>query len=310
MGNRNLVGIVTVTYNSGEVIDDFMKSILRQTYIDFNLYIIDNASSDDTLKRVQDYSDPRIVIVPNQVNSGVAEGNNIGIRAALNDGCPLVLLINNDTVFDADLLEELIAGLRKHTCDMVVPKILFFDQPDTIWYAGGYFNVWRGCGNHFGLGDKDIGQFDLTKAVSYSPTCCMLIMREVFDRVGLMDSNYFLYFDDTDFCLRASKAGMMLFYLSTVRIWHKVSSLTGGTSNFALRYITRNHVYYVLKHFSPMRALLYLIAFYIYLPGKYLFLLGRPESFWVTQQAFWEGISVFVSNCERPRSTPEPTRIP
>jgi GT2 family glycosyltransferase len=296
MDSHDLVGIVTVTYNSAGVIDDFMKSIREQTYDNFNLYLVDNASSDNTLERVRSYCHPRIVIVPNQLNLGVAEGNNVGIRAALQDGCGLVLLINNDTVFNSDLLDELAQGLQRYECEMIAPKILFFDAPDKVWYAGGYLNAWRACGNHFGMGDKDNGQFDLAKAVGYSPTCCILIKREVFDRVGLMDSTYFLYFDDTDFCLRAQKVGIRLFYLPSARLRHKVSSLTGGTSNLALRYTTRNHVYYVCKHCSSFWILVYLLAFYIYLPGKYLFLLGRPRLFWVTQKAFWEGVSLFVSD--------------
>lgn len=299
MNSRKLVGVVTVTYNSGGVIDDFMKSILKQAYVDFILYVTDNASSDDTLKRLGEYRDPRIVLVANHANVGVAEGNNLGIRAALKDGCDSVLLINNDTVFDSDLLGKLAEGLQEYKCEIIVPKIVFFDEPDKIWCGGGYFDALRGRGSHFGLGDRDDGQSDLAKAVSYSPTCCMLIRREVFGWIGFMDSIYFLYFDDTDFCLRAYRAGVKLFYLPSALLRHKVSSLTGGNSSFALRYMTRNHVYYLLKHYSWWQVFFYCLAFYIYIPGKYLFLLRRPKLFWVAQKAFWEGIFLFVSNWER-----------
>lgn len=308
MGSPNLVGVVTVTYNSGRVIDDFMKSILAQTYAHFRLYVIDNTSSDDTLERIRCYGDARTVIVANQVNAGVAEGNNIGIRAALRDGCGLVLLINNDTVFDPDLLSKLAEGLQKHGCEMIVPKILFFDRPDTIWYAGGYFNMLRGSGSHFGLGRRDNGEFDLTRTVSYGPTCCMLIKGEVFDRVGLMDSTYFLYFDDTDFCLRAYRAGVKFFYLPSARMMHKESSLTGGPSGFSLRYITRNHIYYLLKNY-PLKMCFYAPTFYIYLLLKYLLFLRKPKLFWAVQKAFWEGFSLFFYNRERSRRVIEPTRV-
>jgi len=305
-----VVGIVTVTYNSGRVIDDFMNSILKQTHADLILYVVDNASSDDTLLRLAKYRDNRIVAIPNEINAGVAEGNNIGIRAAVKDGCYSVLLINNDTVFDSDLLSKLVRGLDEHECDMIVPKILFFDKPDTIWYAGGYFNGLRGSGSHYGLGERDHGQFDLAHIVSYSPTCCMLIRRGVFSQIGLMDSNYFLYFDDTDFCLRAHRAAIKLFYLPSAQLLHKESSLTGGMSNFTLRYITRNHVYYLLKHYAWWQVLLYCLAFYAYLPAKYLFLLRRPGSFWVAQKAFWEGFSLFFSNWDQAKRAAEPTRVP
>jgi len=309
MGSGPTIGVVTVTYNSGGVIDEFMMSILKQTYADFILYIVDNASPDDTLRRLAEYRDDRIVPIPNEVNTGVAEGNNIGIRAALKDGCGFVLLINNDTVFEPNLISKLTDGLREHKCDMVVPKILFFDDPTKIWCAGGYFNALRGTGSHFGLGRKDDGRFDLARAVGYSPTCCMLIKREVFDRVGLMDSSYFLYFDDTDFCLRAYRSGVKLWYLSSARLRHKVSSLTGGTSIVTIRYITRNHVYYMLKHYPRWQIVLYCSMLYVYILGKYLFLSRRPKLFWAAQKAFWEGIFLFVSNLERSKRALEPTGV-
>jgi GT2 family glycosyltransferase len=138
----------------------------------------------------------------------------------------------------------------------------------------------------------------------------MLIRSEVFDRVGLMDSSYFLYFDDTDFCLRGYRVGVKLFYLPSAQLRHKVSSLTGGVSNFTLRYITRNHIYYLLKHHSRLHIILYFPVFYVYLLGKYLLLLRRPSLFWAAQKAFWEGIFLFSSNLERSKRTLEPTGVP
>jgi len=307
MNSSPLVGIVTVTYNSGAVIRDFMDCALKQRQAEFILYVIDNASSDNTLKVVSEYSDPRVVVVRNPVNEGVAEGNNIGIRAALKDGCASVLLVNNDTVFEPDLVNKLMEGMRRHACDMVVPKILFFDEPQRIWCAGGYFSTWRGSARHFGTGKKDDGRCDQPRAVHYSPTCCMLIAREVFGRVGLMDANYFVYFDDTDFSMRASRAGVRLFYIPTARLLHKVSSLTGGESDFTYRYSTRNHIYYLLKNFPRWYGVYYFPALQIHIFAKYLLLRRRPKSFWVAQKAFWEGVSLFLSATARPVRTYEPT---
>jgi GT2 family glycosyltransferase len=310
MDSRKRLGIITVTYNSAGVLDDFLDSILKQRHSEFVLYIIDNASSDGTVERIVERRDPRIVLIQNHINAGVAEGNNIGIRAALKDGCDKVLLINNDTVFDCDLLSKLTGGLEKYKCEIIVPKIYFHDKQDTIWYGGGYFNMLRGCGNHYGLGQKDEGQFDVARPVSYSPTCCMLIRGEVFQRIGIMDANYFLYFDDTDFCLRAHRAGVRLFYLPSAVLLHKESSLTGGLSEFTIRYVTRNHMYYLLKHYSWWQVLIYGLMFYAYLPAKYLLLLRQPRIYWVAQKAYWEGISLFFSTVERAKRTVEPTQVP
>jgi hypothetical protein len=306
---RQCVGVVTVAYNSGGVIDDFMRSILEQTYADFILYVIDNASTDDTLPRLSTYADPRIVPIASEINTGVAEGNNIGIRAAIKDGCGLVLLINNDTVFDSDLLLKLVEGLRQHDCEMIVPKILFFDEPEKIWSAGGYFSRLRGAAGHYGFDCKDDGRFDVPRIVAYSPTCCMLIRCGVFDRVGLMDANYFVYFDDTDFCWRAYMAGMKLMYLPAARLRHKVGSLTKQVSNFAVRYYTRNHVYFILKHRSLFFIPFVGFVYYCYLAAKYLLWLQRAKLFLVAQRAFWEGVWVFVSAVRQSKQVLAPTRV-
>lgn len=300
MDKRSLVGVVTVTFNSGTVLRAFMDSVFKQTHAEFRLYVVDNASSDNTLALLFEHQDARIVVIPSQANVGVAEGNNIGIRAALKDGCASVLLVNNDTEFDSGLVSKLVAGLGEYECDMIVPKILYFDQPDRIWCAGGALSRIRGSARHFGWNRKDDGSFDQPRAVNYSPTCCMLIKREVFTRVGLMDSNYFAYFDDTDFCQRAFQAGVRLFYLPSARLSHKVASLTGGVeSDFSTRYGVRNRVYYLAKHFPQWQVFFRVPTYHVYIFVKYFFVVRRPKSFWVAQKAFWEGISLSLSRAKR-----------
>ena len=127
--------VITVTYNSRHVIDGFLTSLLRQTHDDFILYLVDNASSDGTLNRVGEYKDPRIKVIANEKNTGAAEGNNQGIRAALAGNTDLILLMNNDTEFDPRLIENLAAGLEEYSCDMIAPKILLHSDPSVIWRA-------------------------------------------------------------------------------------------------------------------------------------------------------------------------------
>ena len=295
MGENGPVGIVTVTFNSAGVISGFMESLLKQTHSDFILYIIDNASFDQTLQKVAEYSDSRIVLMRNATNVGVAEGNNIGIREALKDGCTSVLLINNDTVFDSQLLGTLTNAFARYGCGMVVPKILYFDDPKRIWCAGGYFIRLRGSARHFGHRRRDSGAFDQPRLVEYAPTCCMLIARDVFTRIGLMDANYFAYFDDTDFCYRANEAGITLLYLPSARLLHKVSSLTGDGSDFTNRYAVRNHIYYCLKHFPKWKLVLFFPAYQLHLFSKFLVLCRKPQTFLMAERAFWEGIRLFRS---------------
>ena len=295
MDSRAKIGVVTVTYNSAAVICEFMNSLLKQTQEGLKIYVIDNASLDGTLERLSAYPDPRLVIIRNSTNIGVAAGNNLGIHAALKDGCGAVLLINNDTEFESELCSTLWNGLRQYECDMVVPKIMYFNDPKRIWCAGGYFSRIRGSARHFGHDQVDNGEFDQPIAVRYSPTCCMLIKREVFERIGFMDPNYFVYFDDTDFCFRADQAGLKLFYLPTASLLHKVGSLTGGSSDFYYRYTIRNHIYYFLKHFPGWQVGFYFIAYQFHLFVKFVLLLRKPKTFLLAEKAFWAGISLFYS---------------
>lgn len=252
------IGVVTVTYNSELVIREFLDSLRKQTLADFVLYLVDNASKDRTLEIVRQCSELSIVVIANAENLGVAEGNNQGIRAALADDCECVLLLNNDTTFPPDFLTELYDGLDRFHCEMTTCKMYFHNEPDRIWCAGGRFRPLLGYDNrHAGEGERDMGQFDDPRPIDYTPSCCLMVRRNVFDQIGLMDSRYFCYSDDSDFLYRCLQRNIPLWYIPEARLWHKVSSLTGNMSDFTVRYMTRNRIYFVRKHFPYWLALLW-----------------------------------------------------
>jgi GT2 family glycosyltransferase len=294
-GSGMKVGIVTVTYNSGQVIRGFMTSLLQQTHSDFLLYIVDNASSDQTLEQLARYRDSRVSVIRNQGNLGIAEANNQGTSTALESGCEAVLFINNDTEFEPSLLEKLAAGIKEYACDMIAPKILFHDNQQLIWSAGGGFNPLKGyAGYHYGLGQIDRGQFNETRRVDHAPACCLLVQKAVFAKIGFMDSRYFVYHDDTDFCYRAKRAGLKLIFLPSAKLFHKASSLTGGPeSDFSVRYRTRNQVYFMLKHLGLWRGLYYLPAFQVFLLLRLIFRRIDLPGFFLREKAFAEGLRIW-----------------
>ena len=148
---------------------------------------------------------------------------------ALSDGCEAILLLNNDTVFGNTLFQELDMSLDSLATDMVIPMMLYYEPSDLIWCAGGRFISYHAYGTkHLGDGCRESDWVKMPIKIEYAPTCCMLIKSEVFLQIGLMDDTYFVYSDDVDFCWRAFKAGITLMTLPTSRLWHKVSSLTGG----------------------------------------------------------------------------------
>jgi GT2 family glycosyltransferase len=296
MNQQCTVGLVTVTYNSAGVIDGFMSSLLRQTYTDFRVYLVDNASSDSTVAQVEQCGDMRVRVIRNDDNVGFAQANNQGTRAALESGCDFVLFINNDTEFAPELLENLVAALRQSSCHMVAPKIVFYDKPQMIWSAGGGFSPVKGyAGFHYGVRQIDVGQYDQQRTVDHAPACCLLIRREVFQRIGLLDERYFAYHDDTDFCYRAKRAGLTILYYPSAKLLHKASSLTGGEDSvFSVRFRTRNQIYFMLKNLGVWRALPYLPAFHVYLLMKVVTGRISASSFRLREKAFWEGLRVWM----------------
>jgi GT2 family glycosyltransferase len=269
---------VTVTFNSGSVLPQFLNCTFRQTHRDFILFAVDNASKDNSVAILRETTDKRLRLIANSENQGVAEGNNQGIRAALADGCDTILLINNDTEFSEVLFARLYAGLEDHKCNMTTGKIFYFEPSDVIWCAGGWLDRKRFFGAfHYGMGEKDSGRYDEARRVTYTPSCCLMVRRSVFDRIGMMDSKYFVYHDDVDFLYRCLLEDLSLWYLPEARLYHKVSSLTGGdSSEFAIRYLTRNRMYFVRKHLPTWQVLLWSVHFVVYTAPKRL-LLGRDS---------------------------------
>lgn len=268
------IGVVTVTYNAAPYLEAFYRDCWKQSHTRFLLFVIDNASSDGTLEITRNQSDPRLRLVPLDFNVGFAEGSNIGIRKAREEGCSRILLLNNDTEFPRELFATLLSEMKRLGAGVLAPKILFFDQPRRLWSAGGKLDPLRGWSSvHFGEGKTDSGEFDSVRRVNNLPGCCMLVDATVFDRVGVFDPRFFVYFEDTDFCIRATRLGESVWFTPATYLLHKVSSSTGGEdSPFSLRMYSRNKVYYLLKNFGAA-GWLWVVAYLIYVVQ--MGLLGR-----------------------------------
>lgn len=242
--------LVTVLYNSSAVLPAFLDCLHSQTYRNWRLIAVDNASADKSAELVEGFADTRIVVVRNRDNRGVAAANNQGIVAALNAEAKWVLLLNNDITFACDALEKLISRAEESRAELMTAKIVYYDRPSVMWYVGGRLARWRFFSAvHVDEGATDDARFNTPNFFSYAPTCFMLIHRNVFENIGLMWAPFFVYYDDVDFCYRAARAGYVVHYFPGVRVEHRVGSLTGGQSSpFSLRYGTRNRVLMIRRH--------------------------------------------------------------
>jgi GT2 family glycosyltransferase len=293
------IGVVTVTYNSAVFLDGFINSLNCQSYKNWFTYIIDNDSKDSTVADLKSLSlnSKKYQLIVNSDNRGVAAANNQGIEAALAAGCDYVLLVNNDTTFEADLFAKLIDACTTSQRRMSAPKMMYFEPADKIWWGGGRFAKWRMfAGTHEAMDEIDIGQTNNTQLFDYCPTCCLLIHKTVFDDIGLMDEKYFVYYDDTDFGIRAYKAGIDGAYVPLAEFKHKVSGSTGGVeSNFALHYMARNRVYYVAKNLGRLHYMAYLLVTPIIYFGRFLLGKMKYSKLKILLSAYADGIKMAAS---------------
>jgi GT2 family glycosyltransferase len=287
------IGIVTVLYKSETVLDDFFDTLNGQTYRNFVLYVIDNKSPDNSLIKSKELAkncwfDTKFI--ENDDNYGVAKGNNQGIEAALTDDCEYVLLSNNDVVLMPDTIENLYLGLKENHADMAVPKIYFYGT-NLIWAAGGKFRKFLGITIHIGDHEIDKGQYDTNHIINYSPTCFMLIKKYFFFDIGLMDENYFVYFDDTDFVYRANLKNKRLYYIFNSVVGHKESSSTIRRSDFYYYYIFRNRIYFSKKH-NKHYYFLFCINIIYHFTIRNIKMLHNRRQWKIIRNAIFDGIKL------------------
>jgi len=262
--NEPKIGIVTVLYNGIEVLEGFFESLTKQTYKNYILYVIDNSPNEiafNEAKRLAEHYNIHSYFVYNNANLGVAKGNNQGIELSLNSGCEYVLLLNNDIEFKETTIIDMVVYAEENNEKIIVPKIYYYGT-NKIWMAGGHISKIKGTTTHRGDSEEDFGQYDTIEYINYAPTCFILINKAVFNKVGMMDEKYFVYYDDTDFIWRANQMGYQIVYYPHSVVQHKVSFSTGGDSSiFTIYYMHRNRIIFICKNLP----IIYIISSFLYI---------------------------------------------
>ena len=200
-----------------------VRSLQRGLLAGSAIIIVDNASSDDSLRQFGEVFGDQVMVVALESNRGFAGGMNAGIEAALQAGAGSVLLLNNDTIADADMIPRLReAAVSLPRAGILGPAIYYYDAPARLWQAGTRRSALLPV-------PVNLGGAALRRArgrplrVDAVTGCAMLVRREVFSRIGPLDSRYAMYYEDADFCYRARGAGFEIWCVPRARMWHRVS---------------------------------------------------------------------------------------
>lgn len=219
-------------------------------YPHFRILVVDNGSTDGSPEYIEAHF-PEVISLRNQQNAGFAAGNNAGIEAALRAGADYVLLLNNDAVVETSLLKELVdIGEKRPEAGLLGPKINYYDNREVIWSAGGRTHWLTLSVIDKGFNEPDRGQRDSIKEVDHVSGCAMLIKRRVAEDIGLLDANFFMYYEDCDYCERAKKSGYKLLYVPEGKVWHKVSLSTKGNVSAWRYFRAKSRIRFFKKHRS------------------------------------------------------------
>jgi GT2 family glycosyltransferase len=246
------VTIILLNWNGAGNTVSCLAALATTTYPNYGIVVIDNGSTDDSVARIKS-SFPDTCIMETGRNLGYAGGNNLGIRYALEHSADYVWILNNDTIVDPGCLQQMVeAAESDKRIGMVGSMIFYLDTPQVIWYAGGTVDL-KGGGRtrHIGKDEPDIGRHDTPGETDYITGCSMLVRRELIDAIGLMDENYFLYFEDVDWCLKARKSGWKLCFEPQAVLLHaEGAQLERLFSDRFIYYTLRNRLYF-MKRFAP-----------------------------------------------------------
>lgn len=276
--------IVTVNYNTEKDTYNLVDSIKKVKKEDFFLetIIVDNGSK-NKMSLSKDYAED-IILIRSDINTGFSGGYNIGIKEALKRQADFVLVVNNDTIIDSLMIENLLKVISSNSkIGVVTPKIYFakghefhknrYSEDElgkVFWYAGGYTDWENITSIHRGVDEVDKGQYDKTEKTDFASGCCMFFKREVFEKVGMFDDRYFLYYEDADLNERIKKAGFDIYFVPSAILIHVNAASSGGAGNpLQDYYITRNRMLFGMKY-APIRSKVALIkeSMKIFIKGR------------------------------------------
>lgn len=283
---RPLVSIITINYNQAVVTAALLRSIQKISYKEIEVLVVDNGSAENPDALAAEF--PWVKLLKTGENLGFSGGNNYGMRQAKGE---YFLLLNNDTEVPEGFLEPLVARmLSDEKIGAVSPKILYYDHPDTIQFAGFTpINPYTLRGFAIGSMEKDRGQYADSRETSRAHGAAMLISRKVVKDIGLMPHIYFLYYEEMDYCAHMQKAGYTIWYEGNSYILHKESISTGKKSPLKTYYLTRNRLLYARRNvvFFP-RCISMLYFALLVVPKSLLHYLMRKEP--AHAKAFLKGI--------------------
>lgn len=260
--SKDLVYVIILNWNGWRDTLECLHSLSQVTHQNTKIIVVDNGSEDDSIDNLEVLGSS-FTLIKSPKNLGFSGGNNLGIAAAMKDGAEYILLLNNDTVVDPEIVSEFLAAARSFPdAKAFGAKIYYYDDPCCLWYAGGSpSNSSYDCPGHRGSNERDIGLYNETEITNFINGCAFFISTNTIRQIGLLDENYFYMFEDVDWSERVISAGNDCLYVPNAKVWHKTHRSTSGSLNAHWCYFyERNRLLWLEKFRSGVPR--YKVLFY------------------------------------------------
>ncbi|MCM8783433.1 MAG: glycosyltransferase family 2 protein [Candidatus Omnitrophica bacterium] len=266
---KKLVSIIIPTYNREKEVLECISSLLNISYPNFEIIVVDNASQDNTANIIKEkFSNIKnIKILELSQNLGAAGGRNEGIRHAKGE---YLCFVDNDNIVDKNFLTELVKlAETDEKIGFVGPKMYYFNDPERIWYAGAEISLLTSRGRYIGISEIDKGQHDRIREVGHIPNV-WLVKKCVIEKIGVLDTSYVVCYEESDWAMRARKAGYKIMFCPTAVVYHNIPlrkiskglrGLIGFDNPYKVFYAARNRTLFMKKFASKLSFILYLLIF-------------------------------------------------
>lgn len=286
-----LVSIIIINFNGLNYLKDCFESLRKIDYQNWEVIVVDNGSTDGSVEYLQEYKKfKRLKIIRNSRNLGFAEPNNQGYRQADGD---YILLLNNDTVVKSDFVRLTVERMAKEPeIGVAQPKIYLMEKAGYLDNTGSFITK-TGFLKHEGFLEKDSARFNKEKNIFAAKGACMFIKREIIEKVGLFDKDFFAYFEESDFCWRVWLTGYKIIYFPDTYIYHKLGATSKKMNQFSINYHSlKNRLASLIKNLEGYNLLLVLVPHLIILGIIALYYLSslRFDKAKMVMNALWWNI--------------------
>lgn len=262
------VFIVILNFNAFNDTKECLNSLKNIDYNNYEIIVIDNCSKDQSYIKLKEEF-PENIMLRAEKNNGYAQGNNLGIKYALDKSADYICVLNNDVVVEKDFLTKVIRVMENDkNVGIAGPCICKYDEKNIIQAMGANINLYTGLtqGKFKGLKYEKVKKENIF--VDYLGGACFISRKEVFNKIGLIPENYFLFFEETEFCLKAAREGFKLLCIYESKIYHKGSSTISKYNGLSYYFLNRNRVIFIRRNANIFQKLIFSIYIFVEAVGR------------------------------------------